>query len=82
MFIAANCFVAVIFFRSRTSRYAHFKNIPSALRIIHSESLLPNPSDGFRFIMALNKAFLENDAADEFFLCFLFKNVYNGNMLE
>jgi len=47
MFIAANSFVDVAFFCSRTSRYAHFKNTPSALLFIRSESLLPNLNDGF-----------------------------------
>jgi len=47
MFIAANCFVVVAFFCSRTSRYAHRQDTPSALLFIRYESLLPNPNDGF-----------------------------------
>jgi len=56
MFIAANCFVVVAFFCSRTSRYAYFKNAPSALLFIRSESLLTNPIGGFGFNEPLNES--------------------------
>jgi len=59
MFIAKNCFVVVAFFRSRTSRYARFKNAPSALLFIRSESLPPNPNEGFGIIQRLKKFLTE-----------------------
>jgi hypothetical protein len=50
MFIAATCFVVGAFFRSWTSQYTHFKNLPYASHFIRSESLHPNPNGGFGFI--------------------------------
>jgi hypothetical protein len=50
MFIAATCFVVGAFFRSWTSQYTHYKNLPYASHFIRSESLLPNPNGGFGLI--------------------------------
>lgn len=55
-------------------RTLHFKNAPCASRFIRSEQLLPNPNDGFGFMML---DFVPNASID-----FCFGNIYGENLLR